>query len=154
MVSTPRSKTTIKTLPTDDFPSLPEIGKDDNSFKVNTTDFLKGMQAVWYSASTTTIKQELASVYVYTYDKKIIFVGTDSFRLAEKTLTAKGNSEFEPILIPIKNVGEIIKVFEYLGDQDIDVYVNQNQISFKTESLYITSRLIDGNFPDYKTDSP
>lgn len=150
IVSTPRSKTTINTLPVDDFPTLPEIDKDDVSISINTGDFVRGLQNVWYSASTTTIKQELAAVYVYTYDKKIIFVATDSFRLGEKTMTAKKTAEFEPILIPIKNVVEIIKVLEFLGDQDVDVYLNENQISFKTDSLYLTSRLIDGNFPDYR----
>jgi DNA polymerase-3 subunit beta len=150
IVSTPRSKTVIKSLPTEDFPTLPETGDDDSTFSINTFEFLKGMQTVWYSASTTTIKQELSSVYIYTYDKKIYFVATDSFRLAEKILTTKKNTDFEPILVPIKNVVEIIKVFEYLGDVDVDVSLNSNQIVFKTDEVYLTSRLIDGSFPDYK----
>jgi len=149
-VSTPKSKTIIKSLPTEDFPTLPEIEKDDITFPINTSDFLKGMQSVWYSASTTTIKQELSTVYIYIFDKKIYFVATDSFRLGEKTLTTSKNVDFEPILIPIKNVVEIIKVFEFLGDQEITVFLNNNQIIFKTNDVYITSRLIDGNFPDYK----
>ena len=149
-VSTPRSKTVIKALPTEDFPTLPEPGTDDVSFSINTFEFLKGMQTVWYSASTTTIKQELSSVYIYTYDKKIYFVATDSFRLGEKILSTKQTSNFEPILIPIKNVVEIIKVFEYLGDIDVEVMLNSNQIVFKAENVYLTSRLIDGSFPDYK----
>lgn len=150
IVATPRSKTSIKTVPQDDFPTLPQAQDEDTTISVNTTDFVRGMQHVWYAASTTTIKQELAAVYIYTYDKKLIFVATDSFRLGEKTLTAKKTAEFEPILIPIKNVAEIIKVLEFLGDQDIDVYLNENQISFKSDSIYLTSRLIDGTFPDYK----
>jgi len=149
-VSTPRSKTVIKALGAEDFPTLPEIGSDDSSFVINTFEFLRGMQTVWYSASTTTIKQELSSVYIYTYDKKIYFVATDSFRLGEKMLSTKKTTTFEPILIPIKNVMEIIKVFEYLGDQDVEVKLNNNQIVFKTDKVYLTSRLIDGSFPDYK----
>lgn len=149
-VSTPRSKTVIKSLPTEDFPTLPEIGKNDSSFPINTTEFLRGMQTVWYSASTTTIKQELSSVYIYTYDKKIYFVATDSFRLGEKILTTKKTLDFEPILVPIKNVAEIMKVFEYLGEKDVEVFLNSNQIVFKDENVYLTSRLIDGTFPDYK----
>lgn len=149
-VSTPRSKTIIKALPIEDFPTLPEIGKDDTSFSINTVEFLRGMQTVWYSASTTTIKQELSSVYIYTFDKKIYFVATDSFRLGEKILTTKKSLDFEPILVPIKNVTEIMKVFEYLGDKDVEVYLSNNQIVFRDDNVYLTSRLIDGTFPDYK----
>lgn len=150
VVSTPKSKTRIKSLPPEDFPTLPETKKSDTTFQINTEEFLHGMQTVWHSAATTSIKQELASVYVYTYDKKIYFVATDSFRLAEKMLMSKKSIDFEPILIPIRNVSEIIKVFEYLENQEISVYVNTNQIIFVSKSVYLTSRLIDGTFPDYK----
>lgn len=150
VVSTPKSKTRIKSLLSDDFPTLPEVKKTDTTFQIQTEEFLRGMQTVWYSASTTSIKQELASVYVYTYDKKIFFVATDSFRLAEKTLASTKNVDFEPILVPIRNVSEIIKVFEYLGNQEVSVHVNTNQIIFVSDTVYLTSRLIDGTFPDYK----
>lgn len=150
VISTEKSKTVIKSLPSDDFPTLPTVLDTDNSFKINTGEFLKGIQSVWYSASTTTIKPELSSVYVYIYDKKLYFVSTDSFRLSEKIITPKNISEFEPILIPIKNILEIIKVFEYLGNKEIEVHLNNNQISFVSDEIYLTSRLIDGNFPDYK----
>ena len=150
LVSTPRSSTVIKSFPQDDFPTLPEVKKTDITFDINTEEFRKGMQAVWYSASTTSIKQELASIYVYTYDKKLFFVATDSFRLAEKTLLSKKGLDFEPVLIPIRNAIEIIKVFEYIGNKDVSVHLNSNQMIFVSDTVYVTSRLIDGNFPDYK----
>ncbi len=149
-VSSPKSKTIIKSFPTDDFPTLPEIEKEDITFTFNSKDFLRGVQSVWFSASTTTIKPELATVYIYVFDKKMYFVATDSFRLGEKTLSISKNIDMEPILIPIKNIIEIIKVFDFLNDTDIEVHLNENQIVFTTKGVYVTSRLIDGNFPDYK----
>lgn len=150
LVSTPKSKTLIKSFEADDFPTLPETKKTDTTFSINTAEFLRGMESVWYSASTTSIKQELASVYVYTYDKKILFVATDSFRLAEKSLMTKKGVQCEPILIPIKNIVEIMRVFEHIPDEDITVSLNDNQIVFSGAGVYVASRLIDGTFPDYR----
>lgn len=143
------SSTLIKSYSTTDFPTLPVV-KDDKIFSIPANDILKGLQSVWFSASTSTIKPELSSVYVYTNDKKIFFVATDSFRLSEKIIIIKNIPDFEPILIPIRNIQNIIKVFEYLNDTPITISLTDNQISFTTESVYLTSRLIDGIFPDYK----
>jgi DNA polymerase-3 subunit beta len=53
------------------------------------------------------------------------------------------------ILIPNKNIGEIIRVLDGITE-DITMTVSSNQIVFTSPSLYLTSRVVDGNFPDYK----
>jgi DNA polymerase-3 subunit beta len=77
-------------------------------------------------------------------------VSTDSFRLAEKKIKMmRGMEEISGILIPFKNIGEILKVFgEFQGV--IKVCFNKNQISFSSDNIYLTSRIIDGIFPDYR----
>lgn len=149
VISTDNSETLINSYPYDDFPTLPIVDKK-NSFQIQASTFLKGLEVVWYSSSTSTIKPELASVYIYTDDKKILFVGTDSFRLSEKKIIHKDIPEFDSILIPIKNIPEIIRVLEYLNEDSVEIALNKNQISFSTDKIYLTSRLIDGSFPDYK----
>jgi DNA polymerase-3 subunit beta len=96
------------------------------------------------------IKPEISSVYMYQDgNDEIVFVSTDSFRLAEKKIKVKGIPEFPGIIIPYKNIIEIIRV---LGDTDSEVSItlSKNQISLSTGMTYITSRIIDGVFPDYK----
>jgi DNA polymerase-3 subunit beta len=69
--------------------------------------------------------------------------------LAEKRIKIKGLEEISGILIPFKNVGEILRVFgEYQGL--LKICFNKNSISFSSENVYLTSRVIDGVFPDYK----
>lgn len=149
IVSTKSNNALIKTSPHNDFPTLPYI-KNDNSIKIKVSDLINGLKSVFYSASISSIKQELSSVYIYHNDGQLIFVSTDSFRLAEKTLIIKNKiNNFEPILIPLSNVSEIIRVLEYVGG-DIDIKLNNNQISFISDKIYLTSRLINGSFPDYK----
>ena len=147
-VSTPTHSTVIKTLPPDDFPIIPKI-EGEKTFTLNPQDFVKGLKSVAYSAAVSSMKPELSSIYIYPGDGVLVFVATDSFRLAEKKVRVKKLPEFNHILIPFKNISEIIRIMENAEDE-CDVAISKNQISFTFPELYLTSRIIDGNFPDYK----
>ena len=76
-------------------------------------------------------------------------MATDSFRLAETKIPIISKEKINNILIPFKNVPEIIKIFEDV-EGDIDIEISKNQISFNYDNIYLTSRVIEGSFPDYK----
>lgn len=147
-ISSQKTSTLIKCLPFEDFPSLPYIeeGKD---FSINGKDFVHGLKAVSYSASVSSIKPELNSVYVYENNGYLYFVATDSFRLAEKMVKVDKMNSGDAFLIPQKNASELIRVFEDIND-NIKVTYDKNQVSFEYENIYVVSRLINGLFPDYK----
>jgi DNA polymerase-3 subunit beta len=147
-ISTSNSQTTIKCLPTDDFPTIPKV-VDGKIYEVETQNLVKGLKSVWYSASLSSIKPELSSVYIHAKDDSLVFVATDSFRLAEKVVKFKKNSNFESILIPFKNVADLLKI---ISDERDSMAINstKNQISFEYKDVYIVSRVIDGVFPDYQ----
>ncbi|MEK7574815.1 MAG: DNA polymerase III subunit beta [Patescibacteria group bacterium] len=148
IVTTNKSRSIIKCFPADDFPTIPEIPKTQSS-ELSSIDFVKGLKAVWYSSSLSSIKPELSSVCIYPEESNIIFAATDSFRLAEKKVQTKQIKDFERILIPFKNVTEIIRVLER-AEGMIEVRFSKNQIAFVFEGTYLTSRVIDGIFPDYR----
>jgi len=147
-VSSNKTNTTVKTLPHDEFPSIPVVS-EDQPIKIQSTDFISGLKAVWYSAAVSSVKPELSSVYIAVDGEYLVFAATDSFRLAEKKIRFKNNNLKEHILIPFKNIPDIIRL---LGDisGEIDLFVTKNQISFSHPSIYLTSRVIDGTFPDYR----
>ncbi len=147
-ISTIHTKSTIQCLSSDDFPTLPTLSDTVESFSFPVQKFIDGVKSVWYSASVSDMKPEIASIYIYQNENTVIFAATDSFRLAEKKISVKNGAEFSPILIPYKNIIEILRVFESLSG-DIEVKFNKNQISFSSEKIYVTSRIIDGIFPDY-----
>ena len=147
-VKTEKTNGTIKTLAHEDFPNIPKI-QDGTKFTVSSTDFVKGLKSVWYSASVSGIKPELSSIYIYYELGSMVFAATDSFRLAEKKIKMKKDVDFGQILIPFKNIPEIIRVLEKVSD-DVEVELNKNQISFSHKGFYLVSRVIDGVFPDYR----
>jgi len=88
-------------------------------------------------------------VYIYSDNIQIYFVATDSFRLAEKKIPLKKKIPLPAILIPFKNAGEVVRVFE-AQNEEVECHVGKNQISFITEDTHLTSRVVNGVFPDYK----
>lgn len=137
----------IKSISSEDFPTIPSV--EGKSFEIETDKFLEGIRAVFYSSATNDIKPEIASVYIYSQDQNLFFVATDSFRLAEKSIKTKKLTNVDGLILPYKNVVEIIKL---LADtkEEMKVFYNKNQISFVLPGFYLTSRLIDGVFPDYR----
>ncbi len=146
-ITTKQNTISVKTLPYDDFPTIPVVSGD--SFSIPGKKLIEGIRAVAYSAAVSDIKPEISSVYIYPDQNNLVFVATDSFRLAEKKIALKKVPEFGGILIPFKNVAEIMRIIGEYTD-DVAICFSKNQLSILYESVYITSRLIDGIFPDYK----
>ena len=131
----------------EDFPSIPVVKGEE--FEIDAKKIIEGIKSVYYSSSVSDIKPEISSVYIYGKEDNLFFIATDSFRLAEKKIKLKKEIEISGILIPNKNVSEIIRVFgEASGN--IQVCFNKNQISFSQDNIYLTSRIIDGVYPDYR----
>lgn len=147
LVKTNNSTILLKSISHEDFPTIPIV--EGENLLLQSKKFIDGIKSVYYSASVSEIKPEIGSVYIYPEDDMLVFVSTDSFRLAEKKVKIKQNLSFGGILIPFKNVVEIIKVFEGVED-DLKITLQKNQISFSSNNIYLTSRVVDGSFPDYK----
>ncbi len=147
-IKTDYGKTIIKSHPFEDFPTIPKVS-NGLFFDLDSKKLIKGLKSVVFSSSLSNIKPELSSVYIYINNDDVFFVATDSFRLAEKKINLKNNNNFFNVLIPSKNIPDIIRVFEDV-DGGINVCLSKNQISFSYNYNYLVSRVIDGVFPDYK----
>lgn len=147
LVKTNSSTILLKSISHEDFPTIPAV--EGERLVIGVKKFIEGVKAVYYSASISEIKPEIGSVYIYPEDDMVVFVSTDSFRLAEKKIKIKQRLSFGGILIPFKNIIEIIKVFDGVND-DLKITLQKNQISFSSENIYLTSRVVNGSFPDYK----
>jgi len=146
-IKTKKNKIMLKGQPADDFPTIPKVS--GSQFEIEVKKLMDGIRSVFYSSSVSDIKPEISSVFIYTNDDNLIFVSTDSFRLAEKKIKVKKSPDIGGILIPFKNVSEILKIFSDTPST-LKVCFNKNQISFSSDDVYLTSRIIDGVFPDYR----
>jgi len=147
-VETERASASIKTVPHEDFPILPQVAAT-TSFSVKAADLAKLIRSVAYCASTSAIKPELQSILLYAEAGKLIAAATDSFRLAEKSVTLRSQGNVPQLLLPARNATELYRILE-TATGDVEMYYNEHQLSTHVGSVYYTSRLIDGAFPNYR----
>jgi len=149
-VFTAHTSSLIKSQLPDDFPALPKINNvNKKEIEVPVFDFINSLKSVWYSASFLNIKPEISSVYIFSDNENpLTFVATDSFRLAEKKLNYSFK-DFGGILIPLKSVSEIIRVFDG-KEGNLKIITDQNQIFIEKDNIKFISRLVDGVYVDYK----
>jgi len=137
--------TKIKTISAEDFPTLPKAS--GNTFTIPALKLSQSFNSVAFCASPSMIRPELASVFLKGTEEGLISVATDSFRLAEKKVPLEKSNEFDPILIPARNIPDILTILD--GEETVSVSLDEHNVTFDTGSRFITSRLTTGNFPDY-----
>ena len=149
LVESDRSKSKLKVFTTLDFPTISRV--EGKGVVVDGTQLSYGIKSVVFAASQSAIKPELGAVYLYQRKPhSITLVATDSFRLAEKTISTDTLTLEHGVLIPQKNALEIARTIDATGESP-SVVITENQIAFTFPSgVYLVSRLIEGNFPDYE----
>src|SRR5665647_1522020 len=136
-IETERASASIKTIPHDDFPILPRVSAE-RSFTIKSNDLMRAIRSVAYCASTSTIKPELQSVFLFGEAGKLTAVATDSFRLAEKNIPLRAGGEVSQLLLPARNAAELMRIVEGASG-DIELYYNDNQLSTHVGEVYYTS---------------
>lgn len=151
-------KTTIKGQEAEEFPLIPQVEKKE-FFSVKTNDFKKALSQVVFAVSNSETRVELSGVLFSFSKNNLILAATDSYRLAEKNIEIKTNSngsEEKRIIVPAKTLQELIRILSGVKEEGVDddkelkFYITDNQILFETGSTELVSRLIEGQYPDYK----
>ncbi len=148
LIKTNKHQSEIKGFLPDDFPIIPQV-EEGVEFSLPTSLFILGLKSVSYASAVSDIKPEIASIYLYHNGDDLVFVSTDSFRLAEKKIPLSVLDDIPSIIIPIKNISDIIRVVEGLKG-NIKIKVDKNQLTIYHQDFLITSRIIDGVYPDYR----
>lgn len=149
MVSAGRSKFTLPTLPTDNFPIM--TGTDmPHQFSIGATELADLIHNTKFAISTEETRYYLNGIYLHYKDESLCAVATDGHRLAKMTTPISADASSMPgVIIPRKTVLELHKLLEQTNG-DVTVTLSESKIKFSLNEAVITSKLIDGNFPDYE----
>lgn len=143
------SKTVIKGIAAAEFPLIPSVSSKDVC-RIKTSGFRKALSGVAFAVAFDETRPEISGVYFNFEKDKLIMVATDSYRLAEKAIEVeKPFTENKSVIVPIKTVQELIRILGE-GDETITIYINENQILFTFNGVNLVSRIIEGQYPDYK----
>jgi len=148
LLSARGSKTLIKAVPHEEFPAL-GADKKTKGIVAPRQALLKALQSVAYAASSSMIRPELGSVLISLKQNGIVCAATDSFRLAEKTVPGSFSKEVD-VLLPLKHVTELVHVLEKVNSESVELVIEDSQLTLAAEGVRFVSRIVDGNFPNYK----
>ncbi len=133
----------------DDFPELPEIEeKKAVIFKMGVEDFKNNVNQVIVASSNDLTRPALTGVYFNTFKENLYIAATDGYRLAERKFIEKVSSEVAAI-VPTTSLQEVMRS---ISDEveEIEILFDEAQVRFRLGEIEITSKLIDGSFPDYR----
>ncbi len=146
----------IPVLNPDDFPIIPVIENKNNFIEFNSVVINDAFNQIIPAVQFSEIRPEISGVLFDFQLNELTLVGTDSFRLTEKKISGnKFKSNFKSgfkAIIPIKTIQEFVRIFK--KEESVKFYFDDNQILFKSDTVELISRLIDGHFPDYKVIIP
>jgi DNA polymerase III subunit beta len=140
----------LYTYGAEDFPRLPEID-EDSAFTVERDAFLDTVSRVSRSASRDESRPVLTGVLVRFEGDKVVMAATDSYRLSVKEtgLTESPGQDLEAI-VPARALGELTRIAQGADSATLAIGVQENQVVFGTDGVWLTARRIDGQFPNYK----
>jgi DNA polymerase-3 subunit beta len=140
----------IRTLRSEDFPPLPEPG-GDSVVEVPAGAFVETVTKVARSASRDETRPILTGILVSASARDLRMVATDSYRLSvkETPLEAELSGAFEAN-VPARALQELVRIVQASEDDTLTVGVRANQIVFQVGGAVLSSRLIDGQFPNYR----
>ncbi len=148
-IETENYHTSIKTLPAEDFPLIPVLDGGE-PLSVDAESLKGAIDEVVFAASTNQTQPEIAGVLFSFEEEKLKIVATDRYRLAEKKITLeKKKTTSQEVIVPQKTVVELSRI---IGNSKggVEIMLSETQIVFSFNETKIISRVIDGQYPDYK----
>jgi DNA polymerase-3 subunit beta len=140
----------LNTYGPEDFPRLPEI-EPDSAFAVERVAFLDTIGRVGRSASRDESRPVLTGILVRFEGDKLVMAATDSYRLSVKETTlANGPGQELEAIVPARALQELARVGQGAESETIQVGVQENQVVFGVDGIWLTARRIDGQFPNYR----
>ena len=154
-----RAKFSLPTLPREDFPAT-SGGELPHKFSLGAKDLRSLIDRSRFAISTEETRYYLNGIYLHVSEAKgakgkgegshLRAVATDGHRLARVEMPAPAGAAGMPgVIVPRKTVGELRKLIDETEEQ-IEVSLSDTRIRFAFDSVTLSSKLIDGNFPDYQ----
>jgi DNA polymerase-3 subunit beta len=141
----------IRTYAADDFPQLPGF-EAESAFKMSGELLVETVEKVARSYSRDETRPVLTGILISFEDSQVRMVTTDSYRLSIKeselaTTAFEGSRE---AIIPARAMQEVSRIFSGSEEEEVEVALGQNQALFRIGDVLFGTRLIDGNFPEYR----
>ena len=156
IIKTDNYEAKITCSPENDFPIVPKVSEGDEFLELRGSALKDCLAKVIIAAGMSDLRPEISGILINIESSEVKLVATDTFRLAEGRISGSQiKNTFErgmSVIIPLKTSQELGRIIS--EDDNVRVYIDQNQILFKTKDTEAISRVIEGKFPDYQVIVP
>ena len=143
-----RARFALATLPRDDFPVIAETDLPTR-FALPAATLRQLIDKTRFAISTEETRYYLNGIFLHVTDGQLRAVATDGHRLARVTIAApEGAAGMPDVIVPRKCVAEVRKLLDEI-DGEVEMALSAGKIRFHLGHAVLTSKLIDGTFPDY-----
>jgi DNA polymerase III subunit beta len=140
----------LRTLPSEDFPTLPEFSAS-KAITVPAQAFIDTSARVARAASKDETRPHLTGVLVSVSEQSLRMVATDSYRLSVQTTPLdKPVQHAIEANIPARTLQELSRISSAQDGDELEIAADENQVLFRTDSVVLSSRLVEGRFPNYE----
>ncbi|HBH26263.1 MAG TPA: DNA polymerase III subunit beta [Rhodospirillaceae bacterium] len=144
-----RSRFKLSCLPVEDFPEL-GAGEMPTQFTLPAAQLRVLIDRTKFAMSTEETRYYLNGIYVHEHEGRLRAVATDGHRLAKfEAPLPEGAAGMPSVIVPRKAVGEVRKLIEETAGE-VEVSLSASKVRFAFDHTVLTSKLIDGTFPDYE----
>ncbi len=151
LLSAGRSRFTLQTLPNEDFPVM-SGGDMPHAFTLDASALRSLVDRTRFAISTEETRYYMNGIYIHVpeNESQLRAVATDGHRLARVEMEMpEGAAGMPGVIVPRKTVSELRKLIEEM-DGDVSISLSETKIRFSFGDALLTSKLIDGTFPDYE----
>lgn len=149
-ITSDKTKTKLVGTPVDEYPNLPTFTPNTKFITVNPKIFADAVAKIAFAASSDETRPVFTGVYLNYSDGQLVMAASDGFRLSEVKIEAKGEIEKLNIIIPAKVLLEVSRIFaDATEDIKLGYTENENLTLFQADDTLISTRVIDGTYPDY-----
>lgn len=145
-ISSGSSKSQINTFAAADFPRLPEL--DVQLHELDATAVLETIGRVRRAASRDESRPVLTGILVRFEPRKLVMAATDSYRLSVKETELAGDIPELEAIVPARALEELQRIAA--GADKLELGVRENQVIFGADGVWLTTRRIDGQFPNFR----
>src|SRR5689334_19271447 len=143
-----RSRFNLSTLPRDDFPVIAE-GELPTKFELPAATLREIIEKTRFAISSEETRYYLMGIFLHVIDDQLRAAATDGHRLARVTVGKPDGADGMPdVIVPRKAVAELYRLLEEL-EGSVEISLSPTKVRFGLGSAVLTSKLIDGTFPDY-----
>lgn len=150
-ISSEKTKSKFNGTSSADFPPLPVLDKKAEHIELDPKVFSAAVNVVAFAAAADETRPIFTGIYLNFADKTLTIAACDGFRLSEKKVNFENEIKEFSIIIPAKTLIEVARIFAN-SNEPIKLVLNEteNLALFESEDTLVASRILDGEYPDYK----